>query len=464
MSNAYLKSAYALALSALLLHGCGSSSDAPLLEGKMNVTVPTELAFVYDYEGETIVEEITTDSTGVFTFNPTLQGNEADMAIYIGHDIFGAFIEKGSATHVRIDGENITFEGDNMARNQFNNVYNQAFSPWIFKPTPDHPFNREEWTAHLNQGYEATLKAAANVKDEEARARYTRMAEARKQYYQLQILAMDRTINGVDTQAQSDSIVATIDPNADESRLSGLIAYWYNDHASDLHRADTGERIELVSYYVGQYAGIDSVLTNEGNKRSLFYLLCDHFLMFQPSDSDLTAFQAGIAPQLAKAPQITQKIQSLIDERAKLIKDGDALPGNPTLIARDDTTTELSKVIEGKVAYIDIWATWCVPCCREIPHMEKLYEKFKNNSEIVFVSISQDDDAKAWQKKIDNDRPEWPNFIFEKKSGREFLDAMSIHAIPRFLLIGRDGRIIAVDAARPSNKEIENILNAAIAQ
>lgn len=462
MSNAYLKSACTLALSALLLARCGSASEAPLLEGKINVTTPTEIAFVYDYEGETLVEEITTDSAGVFTFNPQLEGKNADIAIYIGHDIYGAFIEKGSATRLYIVDEKTTFEGDNIDRNQFNNIYNRAFSPWTFKPTPDHPFNKEEWTSNLNQGYEATMKAIANVKNEEARARYTRLADARKQYYTLQILSLDRMMNGAEHSAQTDSIIAAIDPNADETRLSGLMLYWYSN--ANIRPFDKGQRIDLAPYYISQFEGVDSALTNEANKRSLFYSLCDNFLMFQPSDSDITELQKGIPAQLAKAPRITERIQKVLDERAKRIKDGDALPSNPILIARDDSRTDLAKVIEGKVAYIDIWATWCVPCCREIPHMKKLYEKFKDNTEIVFVSISQDDNTESWQKKIDNDKPEWPNFIFDKKTGREFLDAMSIHSIPRFLLIGRDGKIISVDATRPSSQDAETILKAAIAK
>ena len=94
--------------------------------------------------------------------------------------------------------------------------------------------------------------------------------------------------------------------------------------------------------------------------------------------------------------------------------------------------------------------------------MEKVYEKFKDNKDIVFVSISQDDNRKAWEKKVDRDNLQWPNFIFDVKTGREFLDAMDINAIPRFIIVGRDGKIISVDAARPSNRNIEKILNEAL--
>ena len=89
-------------------------------------------------------------------------------------------------------------------------------------------------------------------------------------------------------------------------------------------------------------------------------------------------------------------------------------------------------------------------------------EQFKDNEAITFISISRDDSRQAWLKKLDRDKPEWPQYIFDKASGDEFMNAMSISGIPRFLLIGKDGKFIAVDAARPSNADIDTILNDAI--
>ena len=313
----------------------------------------------------------------------------------------------------------------------------------------------------MQQAYERTQKAVEAVGDPEARARYQRLADATHKYYTLQILSLDRMMNQADNEAQTDSLLATIDPNADESRLSGLINYWYNQ----ANLVPNTERvIDLTTYFSNQINAIDSALTNEGNKHSLYNTLTTMFFMYEPSDSDITAFRTAIAPQLAKAPFIAQDIERRLAERANQIKDGDALPSDPTLIARDGTRTTLNEVIRGKVAYIDFWATWCAPCCREIPYFEAVWKQYKSDPRIVFVSISQDDNVSAWQAKVDKDQPGWPNYIFEKISGRQFLDRMGINAIPRFIIVGRDGRIIHVNAARPSDKDIKSVIDAALAR
>ena len=46
---------------------------------------------------------------------------------------------------------------------------------------------------------------------------------------------------------------------------------------------------------------------------------------------------------------------------------------------------------EGKTLFINYWATWCNPCLAEMPSMADLYDRYKNNENIVFLYLSRED-------------------------------------------------------------------------
>lgn len=119
--------------------------------------------------------------------------------------------------------------------------------------------------------------------------------------------------------------------------------------------------------------------------------------------------------------------------------------------------------LKGKIVYIDVWATWCGPCLGEIPSLKKLEEEY-HGKDIVFLSVSTDKSA---------DRQKWEDMVKEKelkgiqlfagdKARDQILSPYKITGIPRFILVDRDGKLIAIDAPRPSSSEIRPILNAAL--
>ena len=59
----------------------------------------------------------------------------------------------------------------------------------------------------------------------------------------------------------------------------------------------------------------------------------------------------------------------------------------------DGRTIHLAE-LKGKVIFLNFWATWCPPCIAEMPSINGLYEKLKNNKNVVFIAVDADHDFK----------------------------------------------------------------------
>jgi thiol-disulfide isomerase/thioredoxin len=110
---------------------------------------------------------------------------------------------------------------------------------------------------------------------------------------------------------------------------------------------------------------------------------------------------------------------------------------------------------KGKVIYLKLWATWCEPCINEFPYYKKLSEIYKNDSSIVFISLSIDENSQTWMK-FNNLRKfsgiEW-------RVSRSSLTRYRVIEIPRVIIIGRDFKIAALYGLPPSNSQSVKFLN-----
>ena len=119
--------------------------------------------------------------------------------------------------------------------------------------------------------------------------------------------------------------------------------------------------------------------------------------------------------------------------------------------------------LKGKYVYLDIWATWCGPCIREIPALKNVEKQFEGKN-IEFVSISVDEgrgykgDAAAayegWKKMIADKDLGGTQLLADNGFRSQFIQDYKINGIPRFILIDPNGNIVSADAPRPSNPEL----------
>lgn len=164
----------------------------------------------------------------------------------------------------------------------------------------------------------------------------------------------------------------------------------------------------------------------------------------------------AVFDRYVKSPLLVKNFETLCNRWRKLSVG--ALSPNFNCTDLSGKKVSLSD-FKGKYVYIDIWATWCGPCQREIPHLQKLEEKY-HGKDIYFVSISCDNNKKAWENRV---RAGLKGIQLHFVNGDTFMNDYMIKGIPRFILLDKEGKIISVDMSRPSDPKtiakLDELLN-----
>ena len=116
--------------------------------------------------------------------------------------------------------------------------------------------------------------------------------------------------------------------------------------------------------------------------------------------------------------------------------------------------------LRGKYVFIDVWATWCEPCKNEIPALKAIEEKMKGKN-IAFVGISVDSpqDKEIWMKFVEDEKLGGYQLFADNTFNSFFIKQYGIDAVPRFILIDKEGKIISADAPKPSSDKFEEFIN-----
>ncbi|MGJ8659168.1 MAG: TlpA family protein disulfide reductase [Cellulophaga fucicola] len=116
--------------------------------------------------------------------------------------------------------------------------------------------------------------------------------------------------------------------------------------------------------------------------------------------------------------------------------------------------------LKGKYVYIDVWATWCIPCIAEIPALKET-EKAYHGKNIEFVSISLDshNHYEKWKQMVVDKELGGIQLIADSDFESDFIQDYVIKGIPHFILINPDGNIVSAKAPRPSDPKLKEVLN-----
>jgi len=103
------------------------------------------------------------------------------------------------------------------------------------------------------------------------------------------------------------------------------------------------------------------------------------------------------------------------------------------------------KELQGKVVLLNFWATWCPPCRAEIPHLNNLKKKYKDQFEIIGLNVGKKDGTLLSQEKLNRFIEEYEINFPITNSNDNFKIAKLIgpvQSIPTIFLIDTKGKIV----------------------
>ena len=95
----------------------------------------------------------------------------------------------------------------------------------------------------------------------------------------------------------------------------------------------------------------------------------------------------------------------------------------------------------GKVTVYSFWATWCVPCKKELNTVSELYEDWTKKYNVKMIAVSIDDSRNSSKVKPYVDAQRWDFGVF-LDINQDFKRALNIQSVPFTVLIDQTGKIV----------------------
>jgi thiol-disulfide isomerase/thioredoxin len=93
--------------------------------------------------------------------------------------------------------------------------------------------------------------------------------------------------------------------------------------------------------------------------------------------------------------------------------------------------------LKGKVAFINLWATWCGPCRMELPYVQKLREQLKDRKDVLVLTLNIDEQVGKVEPFMKENKYTFPVLL-----GQAFAEAQGVSAIPRNWVVTVDGKVM----------------------
>ena len=396
-------------------------------------SVPT----VYLPEGDALPIKVNAQGQGEITFNLQQAGY-----VKVGYNYVTRlfWLDKTSNLHLTFDGatfyKHIDIKGDHLNINQYLNK-----TTFHFAQINDTELSESDFLQKSDSLLKENLKA---LDKSNLPAAFKAQEAKRIVYYSYQTLPSYPQFHKRISKEKS------YNPSQNYwSKLKEVAAFNGNLLATEDYQSFIAEAVnELSKHEFPNLKGIDRltayIAKNITDARIAEFLVYRRvYAHVQNKGLDEPNYEKAFK-KYVKSPKLTQKFNQLCAQFNSLGKGSLSVDFNASNIQGKKVSV---KELRGKYVYIDIWATWCVPCRKELPHLAKLEEKYKD-ADIHFVSISCDTNRKAWEKMVKAKSMKGIQLNFNDDS---FMKQYMIKGVPHFILLDKEGKIVSSDMTRPSD-------------
>lgn len=143
---------------------------------------------------------------------------------------------------------------------------------------------------------------------------------------------------------------------------------------------------------------------------------------------------------------------TLTQDKNEVLKIGDDAP-NFTLVDMQGDKHSLEEY-KGQGVFLNFWGTWCKPCEREFPIIDRYYTEYKEKGiQVLAINIAESDFVV--QNYIDRKGLTFPVLIDKNKS---VMEAYNINPLPTTILINSEGKIEKIITGEMKEQDIKNYM------
>ncbi len=427
----------------LMTAGCGSKNDA-VITFKVEEATSREAVLVCHNS----IKSVALDENGAG--QAVMEGLDAGYArLFYGREFKWIYFEKGDMPVVSFNGrdfsDSFVFDGKKSPAVEYlNRVKLTAL------PDEEYRLPFDEYLVKIQEKEKEALTLMKANKLSSA-GNFEKMEEGRIRYAYAATLLMHPVghmmMSGNMSYVPDDEYYKVIDSYVVENSDWVDLDEYRNFVVEAAHVLDAGNR-EVTALYPKTVAQMKFIADRFKNEKVRNVLL--HYL----AASYVDRFGIDDIQELENIYHTYVKDESLLAEYKEKYEKWDvSKPGRPSpaLSAQDiDGKVWTLADFRGKYVYIDMWATWCAPCKREMPYLKELERKFEG-AQIVFLGLSTDRDKAKWEEMVKGGGLTGVQLHLGPRSA--FQKAYNVEGIPHFILLDKEGKIISNDMSRPSADE-----------